>query len=126
MFLSRVNHQCGVITTVSGTKKFVIAGGKVEVDWDYYHVDTVEIIDLDTNTWVNGPSMPVMLTDATSVPFGDTFLAVGGLDEDGVEQKSIYEYSPFDGEWIKRPEELKHARSNPGVSMSTTEYVQCD
>ena len=41
------------------------------------------------------------------VPFGDTFLVVGGLDGDAwAGSKTIYEYQPDTSNWIKRKEEL--------------------
>ena len=60
---------------------------------------------------------------ATSVPFGDTFLLVGGSDD--TYQKTIYEFDPVGMDWLLRPEELKEERDAAFAVTTSAEYMGC-
>ncbi len=49
----------------------VVAGG-------YY--DKVDIYSLNDGVFSSGTNMPMILTESASIPFGESFILVGGMD----------------------------------------------
>ena len=77
-----------------------------------YAVATTEIYSMASLEWRSGPPMPEQLSFGASVPYGNTFLTVGGSREsDGRYSKNIYSYDPNRSNWIKVNKELKYPRS---------------
>lgn len=112
--------QAGVVTYADGSKHLVIAGGRND--------GTSTILNLDTMTYRPGPDIPNVLElyYANSVPFGNTFLMVGGT-EDGISSRlnTIYEFDTTNENWIVRPETLKTGDWAMTAFMVPDTYVQC-
>ena len=109
------------MTLPSGSQVYVVAGGS---NYEGYPVSS-EIFDLSSQTWSPGPDLPFPVLFATSVPFGDTFLVVGGIG-DGEYLQSILEFDPVANDWIVRPERLSVGRDDrPAITVVDSDYIDC-
>ena len=112
----------GLVRGSGGKLKVVAAGG---IDTSNAEMSSCEILDMDNPTgWTAGPLLPQPLQDAVSVPFGDTFLIVGGHDND-VGSNNIYEYDNNMDSWITRPEKLTIGRYYPCALLVPDEVARC-
>ena len=75
-------------------------------------IASVEILDLNTNTWRSGLNpLPEALYAGASIPYEDSFLAVGGtLSNPSVESDKIYKYEPDTESWTTLPKTLDVGR----------------
>ena len=81
----------------------VVAGG-----YTSEQKETCDILDLETLTWSTGPPPPGDICSSASVPYGNTFLKVGGYCSNVVME--------FDGcamDWIVRPETYEYSYDDP-------------
>jgi N-acetylneuraminic acid mutarotase len=60
--------------------------------------------------------MPETLYDATSVPFGDSFLLVGGEIRNFSHVDTVYRYNPTDDTWTLLQARLKEGKA-PAIAM---------
>ena len=87
------------------------------------------IYDLDSgiDIWRPGPALP--LQRGTSVPFGDTFLAVGGrLNYSPFSYTDqIWEFNadPSEEKWEPRNERLKSAKYGVAAFLVPNNYATC-
>ena len=110
---------CGLAIASSGEMSIVVAGG------DFGSV-LVYIYDLTEETWREALNpLPFDLWLSSVVPFGDTFLAVGGLRADGQRDDRILEYQPDDESWIVREERLSEPKSEMSVLFISEDKVSC-
>ena len=77
----------------------VLAGGN-------YFRDYVQLLDLSSMVWYDGPRMPVNLYGAATVPFKRSFLIVGGFVHDVISGGRAYpkysnEIYQFDAEGMR-------------------------
>ena len=122
-FSFRYWHSCGIVTTPTGKKEYVVAGGND--DWiTLDQQGSVEILDLETFEWRDAPDFPTPFYSAHSVPFGDTFLVVGGSSNNDY-LKSIYEYDVNSGEFFMRSEILSRPRPGAAASAVSSNYLGC-
>ena len=102
------NHACGFVKTQNFEYAIVVAGSC------QYHIPKAELLYFDSKEWVTTNSLPVALYDASSVQLKETFLVIGGLDQDHNTYNSIYylEYSSASLEYVWKMLEakLKEAR----------------
>ena len=56
--------------------------------------------------------LPKPISEAAIVPFGNSFLLIGGLTYNDDYLKDIYQYNPIIDEWIKLESELQMPRSD--------------
>ena len=88
----------GLAIYPDSSRKIIIAGG-------YPSVDYSQTYDLDTGVWLPGPLLPTDKKYAgESVPFGDTFLILGGKDASSSMTSSIHEFDSATETWILRNE----------------------
>ena len=110
---------CGLAIASSGETSIVVAGG------DFGSV-LVYIYDLTEETWREALNpLPFDLWLSSVVPFGDTFLAVGGLRADGQRDDRILEYQPDDESWMVREERLSEPKSEMSVLFISEDKVSC-
>ena len=100
-------YYAGLATYPDRSRHLVAAGGEInEATW---------IFELDSGLpdWRPGPRLSLEL--GASVPFGDTFLAVGGITNIGpdVSTAAIFEFNanPQNETFIQRPEKLKNPKA---------------
>ena len=117
---SRLGHACGLIQSNNSGPEIVVAGGS-QVGL------LVEILSLSTMEWREGPNLPKDIEFPASVPFGNSFLIIGGSNtgEYGF-YDSIYEYGVEGGNWIERPEKLSQAKYDLTAVMLDTNDVNCE
>ena len=104
------NHLgCGVAKNRLGQTEIIIAGGLLpedDVSVDIYNLDTSEwktssklcmnIFSLMLTNMFADNSLPIPKWGMASVPYGDTFLLVGGYNENsGDYLETIYVFEPF-------------------------------
>ena len=100
----------------------MIAGG------DANSVGVSYIYDLDDSSsfWRSGPSF--YGSHGASVPFGNTFLAVGGYDRQTLQYSDkIYEFNPDpnDERFILRPDRLKSPKQEMAAFLVPDDYATC-
>ena len=71
---------CGrVNNSATGKEEVVVVGGQIPIyNWV---VKTSRIYTVEDNTWRQGPSLPTHLKESASLPYGDSFLILGGDKE---------------------------------------------
>ncbi|CAM6054068.1 unnamed protein product [Sphagnum tenellum] len=110
--------QAGLITHPDGRLEIVVAAGSA--------TNRTQIFSFDTYTWRLGPDFPTgRVYGGSSVPYGDTFLVVGGYVVGGSYQSSIYSYHIETGSWLKMPQELAIARQLSAAFFVPDDYVNC-
>ena len=80
---------------------------------------------MDSFEWSPGPNLPFPLEKAASVPFGNTFLLVGG-NSDRNELQTILELDIVKMKWLVRSEELVEAREGAFAALTTMGYLGCN
>ena len=86
---------------------------------------TSEIFDLATQTWRYGPDLPVsnQLYWGASVPYGDTFLIIGGYDYEYSD--SILSFDPTLDSWVELPQKLTQGRNKFAAFLAPDDFVTC-
>lgn len=84
-----------------------------------------QILDLDNLSagWTQGPDYFIRFAD--SVPFGDSFLSVGGRDFTGSYSNNIHEYDAESGSWKVRPEKLTTGRELSAAFLIPDDVARC-
>ena len=104
---SAYGASCGAATLQDGTRIIVVAGG------DPPNAG-VQIYNMDTMQWTtDGPRLPSPLKYGLTVPYGNSFLVVGGRDglSETDDLDTILEFDPNNMAWITRPESLERPRA---------------
>ena len=79
---------CGLAKDVSGNQILVYGGGSEDEEPP---MKTVDVFNFASKSWSRGQDLPYGKTGSANVPYGDTFLTVGGQ----------YDYDQFyDDIWI--------------------------
>lgn len=107
---------CGLTTDPGGAQSIVIGGGGVYRFW-------TEIIDLQTMTTRRGPVVPDV-GYGDSVPFRNTFLVVGGGEND--RRNTILEFDVVNEVFVERPEHLAMGRLDAYVAFVDDSQVVCN
>ena len=86
----------GLVTNNNGTSEIVVATGAV--------LETAmetEILNLDTMTWRAGPQFPTVdrAYQGSSLPYGNSFLAIGGAVNGHGYRDEIWYFDPDRYEW---------------------------
>ena len=110
---------CGLTFDAQGRPKHaVLAGGKTAHN-------QVQLLDIETRLWSDGPSLPLpSLEMASVVPYGRSFLVVGGNGQAG-SQDAIFQFDPDRLEWIEREERLPAGRHGMHAVFVDEEDVSC-
>ena len=73
--------QAGLVRYPDGSEKMVVAGGLND--------KTTSILDLQYGIWLPGPALPHDIYIGAEVPFGDSYLIVGGCYSDGLGEEFL-------------------------------------
>ena len=95
------NHA-GLVTFPNGTKMVVAAGGIFE--------KTTGLLSLEKGAWQSAPDLPFFIRDGASVQLENSFLIVGG-DNDDDYLNAIVKFDPVIGRWMVMEQKLSTARS---------------
>lgn len=91
---------------------FRINGDVIVAGGDHPSYTSVEIFSLTTLEWREGANFPDKgIQLASTVPYRDTFLVVGGRDSAEKNLDTIYQFDPSTYRFVKRSERLQTARS---------------
>ena len=97
LFYAFTNLFClGLVTHSNGTKEIVITSSH-----DSVTLEKTEILNLDTMTWRAGPPLPTddHTFDGSSLPYGNSFLAIGGYSLDYDQSNEIWYFNPDSYTW---------------------------
>ena len=121
---ARYGHVCGAVQHEQQGLEVVCAGG---FGSDSEILDTVEILNLDSGVWRSGPGLlGGARAGMASVPFGDSFLLVGGLNAAEEALADILEYDGTAESWISRPESIGSGRSHmAAVLVDQDSMITC-
>lgn len=100
--------QAGFVQYPNGTRQLVVAGG--------LHTSFSYGLDLDTLQWTTLPLLPQPISLGASVPYGDSFLIVGGFIQGGAE-KTVYTFDPQLEDWILLPQKLQIGREQTAAFL---------
>ena len=123
MSKARLGAFAGTVVTPSGEVEVVAAGGK---DRNHEVLASTEIFSLSSLRWRAGPDLPVPAARGQSVPWGPTFVVLGGLSpmdpgqpsEDGsTKETRFYEFDGINGRWVE------HGCQRAGLGGTNAAYV---
>jgi hypothetical protein len=102
----------------NGQQEIVVVGG---------YGSSTEILNLSTLEWRNGPDLPVGISwdSGRSVPFGNSFLIVAGVQYVTIYIEDIYLFDEDNYEWTTLPQKLQTPRSFFPAVLVPENYVQC-
>ena len=116
-------YFAGLVTYPDRSRHIVAAGGYELDDTLTYIYD----LDLGIGMWRPGPDLPFL--NGASVPYGDTFLVVGGeqnyfpyYDSDLI---SEFNPDPSAERWNLRPERLKSSKLYMTAFLVPDDYATC-
>lgn len=117
----RENPVCGLSKDLEGNRILIYAGGDKAFDAE----KTMHIFNFKTATWSQGKDMPYALTAPTNVPYGNTFLAVGGdLDFDHYCSRILTFDVESQSMKVLQGAELSSPRMSP-VAILVPNHVTC-
>jgi hypothetical protein len=101
---------------MSNCQNFLLQGIAMENRWD--EKSTYVILCGDYNHCFQANPLPNYITNASIVPFGDSFLLVGGTDDEfgSRKQSTIYLYNPDCDSWTLQEARLKETKT-PAIAM---------
>ena len=117
----RLYATCGTITRPGGEKEIILSAGKSYDGLNEYK-DT-DIFSPKTMKWRKGPDFPFKIRLALGIPYGDTFLAVGGFDGDTF--GTIYKYDNVNDGWKVLPHRLKKPRAVYTAFLIPNTAIEC-
>uniref|UniRef100_A0A3B3QM81 Kelch domain-containing protein 8B n=1 Tax=Paramormyrops kingsleyae TaxID=1676925 RepID=A0A3B3QM81_9TELE len=79
-------------------------------------LDSVEVLDIGSQTWIQLPPLPTARAGAAAVALGTRVLVMGGMDAQQNPLSSVEIYNPDEGKW-----ERKTSLSQPSMGISTVE-----
>ena len=109
------DSHAGLVTLADGRKEVVVAAGSPTT--------ATQIFSFESQTWRRGQDFPLEIAYGESVPFGDTFLVVGGLTDNS--QDTIYKYNIETEGWDLMPQRLKNARREFAAFLAPNDYITC-
>ncbi|XP_048873309.1 kelch domain-containing protein 8B-like isoform X3 [Brienomyrus brachyistius] len=79
-------------------------------------LDSVEVLDIGSQTWIQLPPLPTARAGAAAVALGTRVLVMGGMDGQQNPLSSVEIYNPDEGKW-----ERKTSLGQPSMGISTVE-----
>ncbi len=108
-------------------EQLVMAGGFNDVD---LHLSTSEVYSPDRDEWREGGSLPRRLRGGMSVQLNGTFVAVGGITDEGDFSDTIYVWDPEELTWSDAAdsgvEKLSVGRAYAVAFLVSDNTVQCE
>lgn len=65
-------------------------------------LDSVEALDLESQSWCQLPPLPTARAGASAVALGDQLVVMGGMDAQQSPLASVEVYHPDEGKWEKK------------------------
>jgi hypothetical protein len=120
MILPALHSQAGLVIHSDGRAEVVVAAG--------WATNATQVFSVDTQTWRLGSDFPAgTLGGGSSVPYGDTFLVVGGSINGafGPVQDTIFMYEVETGQWVSLPQRMSVARVEFAAFLVPDDFVSC-
>ena len=117
-------HVCGAIAAQDGSQEVVAAGGKSDIASPTY---AVQIYSVNDDMWRMADPLPYAIDGATSVPYEDSFLLLGGITTGGYTD-GIFMYVPQTDSWTNLYP-LKMPRAAFGVTAMMVDrdiFPECE
>lgn len=108
--------QAGMVKYPNGTSALIVAGG---VTFNFCYS-----LNLNTELWQPCTPMPDRITSAANVPYGDTFLIVGG-GGDVAKADFIYMFDVNTDDWVLLPQKLMFERTHFAAFLVPDDFVSC-
>ena len=115
----RSDGACGAVKASSGGGMDLIFAGGRETD----PVSTVTVYNTASGEWRDGPDLPLPAYEMAYLPFGDSFVLVGGLTDDR-DMDEIFGYDPQQGEWFQFSESLSERKRSVAAFSVGEEYCE--
>lgn len=120
----RSHHTCSMIlkNTQSQILTKIVVGGSNELGST---LDSVEIFDDQSNSWIYGPKLPMPITNAAMVndaKFG--IILIGGTSQSTIHE-TFYYLGDSSSQWVMMPIKLKIARLNPTAFLIPDNITNC-
>ena len=103
---------------------FMVAGGNR--DNGKIHTSTVELLNLDTLEWSEGPDLPINLADAASVVYEDSLYVFGGVTDDNEKSDKIFRFDVGGMVWYEQATTLSNPRARIAGVLTTAKSLGCD
>ncbi len=120
MPVERSDCLAGLVTYPDGKQGILVAGGVSGTD-----VTITHFINLETLVWEIRADLPYKMQTGASVPFKDSFLIVGGWQNNTITSDRIWYYNPVNDKWEMRDEILMQGRSHPTAFLVPDDYIFC-
>ena len=118
MLMADWNVHAGLVTHANGSVEVVVITA--------YSTSKTQILNLGTLVWRYGPhDFPFPLGYAASVPYGNTFIVIGGYNG-SIDQDAIYQYEVDTGDWLLLPQHLATARRVFAATMVPDDLIHCE
>lgn len=77
-------------------------------------LDSVEVLDVESQTWTQIPPLPTARAGASAVVLGGQLMVLGGMNQQQTPLASVEMYHPDEGKW-----EAKASLSQPSMGVTT-------
>ena len=114
---SREWSHAGLVKFKNGPEVVMVAAGD--------HTNTVEIFNLGTWEWSYHTSWTEYRAGGMSVPYGDTFLVVGGEISSGDYSTEILWFNLDTEAWETRPEVVPSQTAYSAAFFVPNSYIRC-
>jgi len=114
---ARFDHSCGKIMTEDGQEAIIVIGG-------YDVGNSVEVLMPGDNEWIEGPNLPISISEAQLVqdPSGGVVL-IGGYSDKSL--NTLYRLSSLKRGWELMTQKLKTARFEHTAFLIDDELTTC-
>lgn len=123
MLEPRAYSYGGLVLRSDGRVEAVLAGGNSVY---FTFLSSTEIFDFETLQWRLGPELPKALTFGASVQYGNSFLAVGGMDLQSEQSDRIFKYLPDTEDWEELQRGFITARAFFTALLFSSDLWQCN
>lgn len=84
-------------------------------------LDSVEVLDIESQTWSQLPPLPTARAGASAVALGGQVMVLGGMNQQQTPLASVELYHPDEGKW-----ETKCSLGQPSMGVTTVEKGKRD
>ncbi|KAI3357097.1 hypothetical protein L3Q82_015565 [Scortum barcoo] len=81
-------------------------------------LDSVEVLDVESQTWSQLPPLPTARAGASAVALGGQVMVLGGMNQQQTPLASVEMYHPDEGKW-----ETRASLGQPSMGVTTVEKV---
>ncbi len=83
----------------------------------------VYVLNSATGSWTRGADYPKSVFGASSLPYEDSFLVIGGVSQVAPQPTEIYRYDATDGSWVDTGLRMAGPRKFPVAIIADQEDI---